>query len=192
MSNANDRGVSKTPFPLRGTSPKRGSEKAPPSLPSPLMYKGGRRGFALSRLPPFQGWSGAVLLNSPVGCELRRDMRRGLADSVTAVPAAVTEGRGGGSFPLTARGGVPPPKPQGSQKILQSKIFWEKERPAFKATVLRSRKTAQTAQCRDAVPYGNLIVLANNASEANSIDAQSTFARTFLFEAPRDSSLRSE
>ena len=31
------------------------------------------------------------------------------------------------------------------------------------------------------VPYGNLNVLANNASEAHSIDAQSDFARTYLF-----------
>ena len=39
---------------------------------------------------PSLGWSGAILLNSPVGCELRRDRKRGLADGVTAVPAAVT------------------------------------------------------------------------------------------------------
>ena len=52
--------------------------------------------FAPSSLPPPEGWSGAILLNSPVGCELRRDRRRGLADGVAAVPAAAT-GRGVGT-----------------------------------------------------------------------------------------------
>ncbi len=32
------------------------------------------------------GWSGAILLNSPVDCELRRDMRRGIAEGLCGGP----------------------------------------------------------------------------------------------------------
>ena len=48
------------------------------------------RADAAGVLPPPLGWSGDVLLNSPVGCEDRRDRRRGTADGVLAVPAAKT------------------------------------------------------------------------------------------------------
>ena len=41
--------------------------------------------------PPWEGRSGAILLNSAVHCELRRDRRRGLADGVAVVPAAATD-----------------------------------------------------------------------------------------------------
>ncbi len=41
--------------------------------------------------PPLWGWSGAILFNSAVRCELRRDMRRGIAEGVLAVPAAKTD-----------------------------------------------------------------------------------------------------
>ncbi len=36
--------------------------------------------------PPKEGWSGAILLNSPVGCELRRDRSAGKRDGLCGGP----------------------------------------------------------------------------------------------------------
>ena len=45
-----------------------------------------------ARMSPLHGGGAAQFsFNSPVGCEWRRDRRRGLADGVAAVPAAATD-----------------------------------------------------------------------------------------------------
>ena len=70
----------------------------------------------------------------------------------TPLPLSLGEG-----IKSTARGGVAQPKQRGLPKK-DVVFFGEKERPAFKAKVLRLRETSHTAQRRDEVPYGNLNV----------------------------------
>ncbi len=65
-------------------------------MEAPVRLRGGEffcfeHFFTRPALPPPWGCRGAVLLNSAVHCELRSGRRRGLADGVTAVPAAVTD-----------------------------------------------------------------------------------------------------